>query len=385
MRIPAHSDFLGADDKAALNAVFDDKLLASDGAVCQRVQHQLKNILLVEQVLLTQSGGRALDLAMQTLGLGRNDEMIVPAFASAESANSVAQCGATPVFADVDPITLNLDPQKIERLITPKTKAILVNHFGGNAAPMNSLIELATNHNLYVVECATDAFDAKYKHRYLGTIGHVGCFSFDATKTVSCGTGGALVTNDLTLAARSLHIHSGNKRLPISRGGMGQESWQVLGGSYALSDLLAAVLECQLTKRAEIKRKRKMIWHRYYEALQPLVSAESITLPKLSPQIEPNYHLFYALVNDTTLRNRLVYELHKFGIMASASYVPLHRSPYGKRFSTPNPLPVAEKIGRSIICLPIYPALTERAASFIATTFESILIRLTNAKVAKFG
>ena len=381
MHIPAHNQYLGADDLAALTSVFNDGLLAGNGVVCQRVQNYLKQMLQVEQVLLTTSSGRALDLAMQVLAIGRNDEVIVPSFASAETANCVALRGATPVFADIDPTTLNIDPHQIERHITSFTKAIIVYHYAGNAAPMNSIVELAAKHNLYVVENAADAIDAQYKKCQLGTIGHVGCYSFASTKNISCGEGGAFVTNDPLLAARAKRLHFNNQRAPITPGRIGQESWQALGSSYALPDLQAAILESQLAKRADIKRKRKAVWQSYFEALQPLVSAELISLPQLSPNIDPNYHLFYFVVSNASLRNRLVCELHKYGIMASAHYVPLHRSHYGKRFSSALSLPVSDKISRSIVCLPIYPSLTERAATFIVKAVKSVFVKLLDSQL----
>ena len=381
MHIPAHNHYMGADEKAALTAVFNSGALGGSGAVCQRVQHQLKAMLDVQHAFLTPSSASALDLAMLVLAIGRNDEVIVPSFASAETANCIALRGATPVYADIESNTLNLDPQNIERHITPFTKAIIVCHYGGNAAPMNSIVEIAAKHNLYVIENAADAIDAQYKGCFLGTIGHVGCFSFESTRNLNCGEGGAFVTNDNTLAARARRIHTGNRRASISPGGMGYESWQAMGGNYGLSDLLAAILEAQLAKRDDIKAKRKVVWDSYYHGLKPLVSAELITLPQLSPNIAPNYHIFYFVVNNATLRNRLVCELHKYGVMATAHYVPLHQSHYGQRFARPVSLPTSEKISKSIVCLPIYPSLSERAATFIVNTVKAIFVQLIDTKL----
>ena len=233
---------------------------------------------------------------------------------------------------------------------------------------MPAILELANEHGLFVIEDATLAFDAYYQSQPLGTIGHIGCFSFDESSTISCGEGGALVTTSDIMAqnARLLQKNDDGSRTDLDT-----FNWQIAGSNFALSDILAAVLEAQLEKRLDIKAKRSLIWQEYHDSLEMLAANGHIILPDIPADAESNYPIFYFRTNDEATRNLILTQLQGRSIYAGLHYRPLHMTPFGERFARAS-LPIAEARAKTLLRLPLYPDLSPRAARTIVRTIEKL-------------
>jgi len=309
------------------------------------------------------------------LEIGPGDEVICPSFTFVSTANAIVRQRAKPVFCDVCEDTLNLDPTDVAAKLTSRTRAVIVVHYGGIACDMDSFQKLARRHRLAIVEDAAHAIGAKYRGRHLGTLGDMGCYSFHETKNLTCGEGGALLTDDRVHAARAEIIREkGTDRAAFLRGEVNKYTWQSEGSSYLLSEVLAAVLAAQWKKLARITRRRREIFQRYMERLAPLQRAGDLTLPFVPAGCETNGHLFYVRLPSERARNRCLANLRGRGIGAAFHFVPLHSSPYGRQFGIqPGALPVTERASRTLLRLPLYPQLRNRDVDFISTSLEAVL------------
>ncbi len=355
--IPFTRPLVEEDDIQAVVAAMRERSLVGDGVISKRVEAKMEAAFGARHVLLTPSCTHALELATLVLEIAPGDEVIVPSFSFVSAANCVVLRGATPVFAEVQPGTLNLDPEDVRRKITKRTRALIVVHYAGVAADMDALQAIAGEHGLAIIEDAAQAVDATYKGHYLGTLGNIGCYSFHATKNLTCGEGGAFVTNDDALARRAEIVREkGTDRSAFLRGEVDKYSWRAAGSSYLLSDLQAAMLETQLEKRAAIKACRRTIWERYYEALTPLKGEGLVELPVVPPECGTNYHIFYFLARTSEQRDAILKRLKDAGIGATFHFVPLHSSPYATNL-TPNSqraLTITEECSARLIRLPLY-------------------------------
>lgn len=359
MRIPSTVPYIGPEEEEAVKGALASGHLTGNGPICKRVQRQMQEMFDVKHVLLTPSCTLALEMAMLVLGIGPGDEVIMPSFTFVSTANCVVLRGAKPVFAEIKPDTLNIDPDDIRRRITSHTKAIIPMHYAGVGCDMDAIMEIAAEHSLYVVEDAAQGVGALYKGQYLGTIGDIGCYSFHGTKNITCGEGGTFLTNDDELARKAEIIHEkGTNRAAFIRGQVDKYSWVSVGSSCVLSDLLAAVLEVQLARRAEIKARRKAVWEQYCEGLKPLAAEGKVILPIVPAGRESNYHIFFFRVADGDTRNAMLDGLRSKGIGATFHYIPLHSSPFGRgQLGCENGLPITEECSRTLVRLPIYPQL----------------------------
>ncbi|MCS4034703.1 dTDP-4-amino-4,6-dideoxygalactose transaminase [Salinibacter ruber] len=345
----------------------------------------LKDWLGIDHAFLTTSCTHALEMAMITLGIEAGDEVIMPSFTFVSTANAVVLRGATPVFAEIEPDTLNLDPEAVAEKITPRTKAIVPIHYGGVACDMDAFTDLAETHDLYLVEDAAQCVDAYHEGQALGTIGDIGCYSFHDTKNITSGEGGAFLTNDDEIAKRAEIVREkGTNRSAFYRGEVDKYSWVDEGSSYIQSDVLAALLEAQLEKRDEIRRKRKKVWSTYQEALQPLADEGLIELQTIPEYADPNYHLFYLRTNTPDERDELLNALKEEGIQATFHYVPLHSSPYGRNtLSCTEELPITQHCSETLIRLPVYPQLAERVDRVADNTVQIVRRTLAAATMAQ--
>jgi len=341
-------------------AISSDQI-AGSGPVCQQVEAEISRMTGSRYVFLTTSCTHALELAALSLNLKADDEVILPSFTFTSTANAFLLRDARLIFADINPATFNLDPEDVRKRITPRTKAIVLVHYAGMPCEMDAFREIARTHGIALVEDAAQAVDARYKGRHLGTIGDIGCFSFHSTKNITCGEGGAFLTNDAKIAERAdVMREKGTNRHAFLRGEIDRYSWIDSGSSYVLSDLLAALLRSQLANRATIKSLRKRIWHRYLDALRPLRDRHSLTLPSIPTGADPNYHLFPFLVSGHQRRNEVLDCLHQDGIGATFHYVPLHSAPcMVKRGGTVDNLPVTTRVSERLIRLPLFPGLRD--------------------------
>jgi dTDP-4-amino-4,6-dideoxygalactose transaminase len=342
---------------------------SGDGPFTRRAQKLIEDRFGARRVLLTTSCTAALEMATLLCGLGPGDEVILPSYTFVSTANAVVLRGATPVFVDIRPDTLNIDERLIEAAVTPRTRAIFPIHYAGVACEMDEIMAIARRHNLLVVEDAAHGVFAKYKDQWLGTIGNLGCFSFHETKNFSCGEGGALVVNDPSFLKRAEILREkGTNRSQFLRGQVDKYTWVDVGSSYVLSDLLAAFLLGQLENMEKITARRGEIYDRYAAMLAPLVERDLISIPHVPQHCTVNYHMFYVLAADIEERARLIAHLERSGVLAVWHYVPLHSSPFAKTLGLPAAvLPVTDDRSARLLRLPMYYDLTDRDVAEVAS------------------
>lgn len=372
--IPFNKPFVGKEEEQAVIEALRGGHLRGDGLYTKRVQEQMEEWLGVKHVLLTTSCTHALEMAMMVLNIGTGDEVIMPSFNFVSSANAAVLRGAIPVFADITPGTMNIDPEDIRRKITERTKAIVPVHYAGVGCDMDSIMKIAADHDLYVVEDAAQGVDAYYRNKPLGTIGDIGCYSFHDTKNITCGEGGAFLTNNDKFAQKAEIIREkGTNRAAFFRGEIDKYSWVSEGSSYIPSDLLAALLEVQLDKKDEIKDKRRRVWETYHKALQPLAEAGKLSLPCIPDECDSNYHIFFFHVNEPEQQQPIIDALKNRGIKASFHYVPLHSAPFSKKsLKNSTVLGGTQKLSETLIRLPIYPQLNESLENILMAVVDEL-------------
>jgi len=346
---------------------------SGDGPFTRRAQKLLEERFGAQRILLTTSCTAALELAALLCDFGPGDEVILPSFTFVSTANAVVLRGATPVFVDIRPDTLNIDERLIEAAITPRTRAIFPVHYAGIACEMDEIMAIARRHRLLVVEDAAQGVFAKYKGQWLGTIGHLGCYSFHETKNFSCGEGGALVINDPALEERAdILREKGTNRSQFLRGQIDKYTWVDIGSSYVLSDMLAAFLLGQLENMEKITARRREIYLRYATAFTPMVERGMIRIPFMPKHCTPNYHMFYVLTSGLAERTALIEHLGQAGILAVFHYVPLHSSPFAQSLGMPNSdLPVTDDTSNRLLRMPMYYDLSDRELTEITDTVLS--------------
>ncbi|WP_271460909.1 dTDP-4-amino-4,6-dideoxygalactose transaminase [Pantoea leporis] len=308
--------------------------LCGDGGFTRRCQQWMEQHFGSRKVLLTPSCTASLEMAALLIDLQPGDEVIMPSYTFVSTANAFVLRGAIIVFVDVRPDTLNIDETLIEAAITPKTRAIVPVHYAGVACEMDSIMALAAKHKLYVIEDAAQGVMSQYKGRALGTIGHIGCFSFHETKNYTAGgEGGATLINDAKLVDRAEIIREkGTNRSQFFRGQVDKYTWRDIGSSYLMADLQAAYLWAQLEAAEQINQQRLRLWQRYYDALQPLAAAGRIELPVVPKNCRHNAHMFYIKLRDSDDRQALINWMKEAEILTVFHYIPLHSSPAGERF-----------------------------------------------------
>jgi dTDP-4-amino-4,6-dideoxygalactose transaminase len=333
---------------------------AGDGTFTRRCHAWLEAALDAPKALLTHSCTAALEMAAHLFDLGRGDEVIMPSYTFVSTANAVVLRGATPVFVDIRPDTLNLDEELIEAAITPRTKAIFVVHYAGVGCAMDPIMKIATRHGLLVAEDAAQGLGSHYRGKPLGSIGHLGAISFHETKNVISGEGGALIINDPRFIARAEIIREkGTNRSSFFRGEIDKYTWVDIGSSYLPSDLIAAFLFAQFEQAERLLTKRRELWLRYHEGFAALERLGYCRRPIVPPDCDHNAHIYYLLLPAAGARDMLLGELMKQGIHAPFHYVPLHNAPAGKRFSrTSGPLPHTEDLAARLVRLPLWYEMT---------------------------
>jgi len=373
MQIPFNRPYLTGNEirymEDVLHSLSEGGHISGDGKYTQFVQDFFQSKFGVPKALMTTSCTSALELATRLLDLKPDDEIIVPSHTFSSTVNPILLAGAKPVFADIQEDTLNIDPADIRKKITLKTRAIYPVHYGGISCAMDEIMEIAQEHNLNVVEDAAQGVNAKYKGKYLGTIGDFGCYSFHETKNYVCGEGGALLINsdDPKIIERAEIIREkGTNRSKFHRGEVDKYTWVDIGSSYLPSDLLAAFLYAQLEKLDEIQKMRMNVWNAYYSALKSFEDKGKIQLPIVPDYAEHNAHLFYVLFKDEQKRDHVMTQLKEKGIQAVFHYVPLHSSPVGLGFGyRKKDLPVTEKISGRLLRLPMYAGITKDEWKFM--------------------
>ncbi len=339
--------------------------LSGDGPFTRKCHALMENTLGVPKVLLTTSCTHALEMSALLLDIQPGDEVIVPSFTFVSTVNAFVLRGARPIFADVRPDTLNLDEDRLESLITPKTRAIIPVHYAGVACEMNAINELAEKYGLAVVEDNAHGLFGRYHGSHLGTLGGLATLSFHETKNFSCGEGGALLINDPQYAERAEILREkGTNRSRFFRGQVDKYSWVDLGSSYLPSDALAALLLAQLEMRELIQARRKAIWNRYATELAGWAESQGVRLPVVPPHCEHPAHLFYLLLPSLNDRQGLIAHLKSRGVGAVFHYLPLHLSEMGCRHGgRAAHCPVTERVSDQLLRLPLFYNMTDAQQS----------------------
>lgn len=353
--------YTGNEDKHVLCAMHSDKI-SGDGHFSKLCHEWFNEKLGCVKTLLTPNCTQALEMAAILIDIQPGDEVIMPSYTFVSTANAFVLRGAKIVFVDIRPDTMNINEKLIEQAITIKTKAIVPVHYAGIACEMDTIMEIANRYSLYVIEDAAQGMMSTYKGKPLGTIGHLGTFSFHETKNyTSGGEGGLLIINDEKFLKRAEIIREkGTNRSQFFRGMVDKYSWVDLGSSYLPSDIQAAYLYGQLEEAEKINSDRLLSWQYYQKRLQELSDNNKIKLPTVPSECKHNGHMFYIKLKDIDERTKLIEYLKLHDIMAVFHYIPLHSSKAGKNFGNFNgkdrhTTNESEKLLR----LPIYFGLTE--------------------------
>lgn len=332
-----------------------------DGPFTKKCHAFLEQTLGVNKALLTTSCTHALEMAALLLNIQPGDEVIVPSFTFVSTVNAFVLRGAYPVFCDIRPDTLNLDENKLEKLITSRTKVIVPVHYAGVGCEMDAIMEIAGRYGVAVVEDNAHGLFGKYKGKYLGTFGCLATQSFHETKNFNCGEGGALLINDPQYVERAEIIREkGTNRSRFYRGQVDKYTWVDLGSSYLPSDMLAAYLYAQLEVHEQIQAKRRQIWEYYHEHLQDWAQEHGIRFPIVPDHCEQAYHMFYLLMPSLEKRQALIAHLKASNIISAFHYLPLHLSQMGRQLGgKEGDCPVTEDVSDRLLRLPFYNDLTE--------------------------
>lgn len=325
--------YTGNEEKYVIESMKSSKI-SGDGEFTKRCHKWFEDRLKCKKVLLTPSCTHALEMAAILLDIKEGDEVIMPSYTFVSTANAFVLRGAKIVFVDIRPDTMNIDETKIEEAITSKTKVIVPVHYAGVACEMDTIMDIAKRYNLFVVEDAAQGMMSTYKGKALGTIGHLGAFSFHETKNyTSAGEGGLLIINDENFVQRAEIIREkGTNRSLFFRGMVDKYSWVDIGSSYLMNDVSAAYLWGNLEKADEINQNRLNSWQKYYDGLKELENRGFIELPKIPDGCVQNAHMFYIKVKDLEERTALLDYLKENDINAVFHYVPLHSAPAGVKF-----------------------------------------------------
>ncbi len=328
------------------------------------------------KALLTNSCTDALEMAAVLTRFNPGDEVICPSFTFVSTASAFALHGAKIIFADSRPDQPNIDENKIEELITPRTKAIIVVHYSGIACEMDVIMKIAEKYDLLVIEDAALSIDSYYHKKALGSIGDMAGFSFHETKNIITGEGGLLAVNNPALHERAEIIwEKGTNRAAFQRGDVKKYEWVDVGASYLPSEMMGAALIAQLRELKKIQKRRTSIWHQYLDKLKPMEEEGYIQLPMVPKYATINGSMFYFLTRNNTERNNLIRFLYKKGVHAVFHYLPLHISPYYKDKHDGRPLPNAIRYSDTIIRLPFFFELTNEEIEYVVEKIREFYLK----------
>lgn len=363
--------YIGKEDKYIKQAI-DSRKICGDGQFTKKCNEKFEEITGAKKVLMTTSGTSALEMAALLADIKPGDEVIMPSYTFVSTANAFVLRGATIVFVDIRPDTMNIDENLIEDAITEKTRAIVPVHYGGVACEMDTIRAIAKRHNLVVVEDAAQGFMSFYKGRALGSIGDFGCYSFHETKNYSMGEGGAVLVNHEKNVERAEIIREkGTNRTKFFRGQVDKYTWIDLGSSYLQSELNCAYLYAQIENPDIINNDRLQSWNTYYELLTPLKEKGCIDLPVVPEGCVHNAHMFYMKTKDLEERSKLIAFLKENGIGAVFHYIPLHSSPAGQQFGRfHGEDKYTTKESERLLRLPMYYGLEKKDIEYVVSKIK---------------
>ena len=375
MNIPFNKPYLtGREAHYMYQAVMKGKL-SGNGEFTKRCQSFFEERYGFKKCLLTTSCTDALEMAAILCDIQPGDEVIVPSYTFVSSALAFVREGAKIVFADSMERNPNIDAEKLEALITPKTKVIVPVHYAGVACDMDKVMDIAYKYNLIVVEDAAQAIDSYYKGRPLGSIGHLSAFSFHETKNIIAGEGGMLAINDERFIRRAEIIwEKGTNRAEFFRGEVNKYGWVDTGSSFLPSEVVAAFLWAQLEELDDIQNRRKLLWNKYYELLKSLAEKGMFTLPDVPDYATNNAHMFYLVCNNLEERTALIKKIKENGAQAVFHYLSLHSSEYYKDKHDGRDLPNCDRYADCLVRLPLFYELEEKQVDYITGVINGLLV-----------
>jgi len=378
MKIPFNKTYYEGRELSYIEDAMKRGSISGDGYYTKLVTSFLEGKFIADKILMTTSGTHALEMAAILIDIRPGDEVIMPSFTFPSTANAIMLRGGVPIFAEIEENTLNIDPIDIKNKITDRTKAILPVHYGGVSCNMSKVMEIATKNNLFVIEDAAQAVNSKYKNEFLGTIGHIGCYSFHGTKNYVSGEGGAIAinSNNTQLIKRAESIRQkGTNRNEFLRGEVDKYSWVDIGSSYVPSDILMAMLYAQIQNLDEIKSKRKVINDYYNKSITKYIQSGIIEKSTYIPsECESNYHLFYLIFESEKIRDKVICSLREKEIYAFTHFMPLHSSKKGIELGyNIGDLPITEKVSNCLLRLPMYTEMSVEEMNYVISTLIQIL------------
>jgi len=374
-RVPFNRAYTTGFEIDYMSEAIRETRLSGNGPFSERCSRWLEQRTGARRAFMTHSATGALEMATLLAGISPGDEVIMPSFTFTSTANAVVLRGGTPVFVDIRPDTLNLDEQLVEDALTAHTRAIMPVHYAGVPCAMDTILGVARDYDLVVIEDAAQALGSTYRGRAAGGLGDLGAISFHETKNVMCGEGGALLLNDGRLVERAEIAHEkGTDRRRFFRGEVDKYTWIDVGSSFVLSELNAAFLWAQLEHADEIQQLRRRAWELYHEALAPLEESERLRRPVVPSDCEHNAHLYHVLLAGDVDRAAFLTTLALHDVDAVFHYIPLHTSPAGVRFGrAAGSLPVTDTVARRLVRLPLWAGLDEHHVDRVVDALSTAL------------
>lgn len=374
-KIPFNKPYLVGKEFEYLAEAHKNGILAGDGPFTKKCQSWISSYAYGNKSLLTHSCTAALEMAAMLLDIEPGDEVIMPSFTFVSTANAFVLRGGVPVFVDIRPDTMNLDEKLVEQAITTKTKAIVVVHYAGVSAEMDTILRIAKKYGLKVVEDSAQALMSKYKGLPLGSIGDLGALSFHETKNVISGEGGALVINNENFNKRAEIIREkGTNRAEFYRGDVDKYTWKDIGSSFLPGEIVAAFLLAQLENALEITQKRLILWHNYYDLLSDLEKSGKLTRQFVPQECSHNAHMFYLILNKEIDRQTVLDRMKDKRIQTVFHYVPLHSSPAGIKYGkTSGDLKITNIQSKQLVRLPLWVGMTHQDQLRIVTELSKVI------------
>ncbi len=371
--IPFNKAYFTGKEANYIQEAFQKGHIHGNGYFTKKCQSFFEERYGFKKCLMTTSCTDALEMAAILIDIQPGDEVILPSYTFVSTANAFVLRGAVPVFCDSRKDHPGMDEDKIEELITDKTKAIVPVHYAGVACDMDKIMSLAEKYNLFVIEDAAQGIDSYYKGRALGGVGHIGCFSFHETKNISSGEGGLLIINDERFVERSEIIwEKGTNRQAFFRGEVDKYGWVDVGSSFLPSDMIAAFLWAQLESLDDIQTRRVAAWDRYWEMLSPISDDLGLRVPFVPEYATNNAHMFYIIARDEEHRNKLIRSLRDKGIHAVFHYQSLHASLYGKGIGRDLGCDMSDFYTNCLVRLPMYGDLNETQQQYIVEVVKRV-------------
>ena len=372
IKIPFNKPFLTGNEHKNILKAQSAGQLSGDGEFTKLCSKWIEKKTSCVKALLTHSCTAALEMAAILIDTKPGDEIIMPSYTFVSTANAFVLRGGVPVFVDVNPETQNIDETLIEQAITSKTRAIVAVHYAGVACDMDVIMKIANDYNLIVIEDAAQGIMSSYKGRALGSIGHLGCFSFHETKNIISGEGGALLINDASLVERAEIIREkGTNRSSFSRGQIDKYTWVDIGSSFLPGEIIAAFLLAQMQDAEKITARRMEKWSKYHESFERLEHIGRVQRPFVPKECKHNAHMYYLILSDIEDRTNFIEFMRKKGILCVFHYIPLHSAPQGNVSGREgSAMLTTSKTAECLVRLPLWVELGEQQQTVIDNAFQ---------------